>query len=135
MKQQAAKAERLAAEQTEQFEVERAMLDQQRRALAKQQAFLKDKTGQPAMVRWWNGASALLDFTRPAAVAWFQGRLDALHNDFGVDGFKFDAGDATFYPGLLAAKILALADPALADRVADCAAKQTASIAETVEDA
>ena len=74
------------------------------RALAKQQAFLKDQTGRPAMVRWWNGASALLDFTRPAAVAWFQGRLEALHHDFGVDGFKFDAGDATFYPGLIAAK-------------------------------
>ncbi len=74
------------------------------RALAKQQAFLKDKAGQPAMVRWWNGASALLDFTRPAAVAWFKGRLDVLHNDYGVDGFKFDAGDATFYPGLVAAQ-------------------------------
>ena len=74
------------------------------RALAKQQAFLKDKSGQPALVRWWNGASALLDFTRPAAVAWFKSRLDVLHNDYGVDGFKFDAGDATFYPGLTAAK-------------------------------
>ena len=38
------------------------------RALARQNAFLKDKTGQPAMVRWWNGVSALLDFTQPAAV-------------------------------------------------------------------
>jgi alpha-glucosidase len=74
------------------------------RALAKQQAFLKDKSGQPAMVRWWNGASALLDFTRPAAVEWFKGRLEVLHSEYGVDGFKFDAGDATFYPGLLASK-------------------------------
>jgi alpha-glucosidase len=74
------------------------------RALAKQQAFLKDNTGKPAMVRWWNGASALLDFTRPAAVAWFTDRLAALQRDYGVDGFKLDAGDADFYPNLIAAK-------------------------------
>ena len=37
--------------------------------------------------------------------------------------------------GLLAAKILALADPDLASRVAAFAARQTASVAETVEDA
>ncbi len=36
--------------------------------------------------------------------------------------------------GLLAAQILALADPALAQRVADLRAAQTASVAETVED-
>ncbi|MDB5475209.1 MAG: purE [Phenylobacterium sp.] len=37
--------------------------------------------------------------------------------------------------GLMAARILALADPALATRVADFSARQTASIPETVEDA
>jgi 5-(carboxyamino)imidazole ribonucleotide mutase len=37
--------------------------------------------------------------------------------------------------GLLAARILALGDPALAQRVADFTARQTASIPETVEDA
>jgi 5-(carboxyamino)imidazole ribonucleotide mutase len=37
--------------------------------------------------------------------------------------------------GLLAAKILALADPAVAERVAAFAARQTGSIPETVEDA
>jgi 5-(carboxyamino)imidazole ribonucleotide mutase len=37
--------------------------------------------------------------------------------------------------GLMAARILALADPALAARVADFSARQTASIPETVEDA
>jgi 5-(carboxyamino)imidazole ribonucleotide mutase len=37
--------------------------------------------------------------------------------------------------GLMAAKILALSDPALAERVAAFAARQTASVAETVEDA
>ena len=37
--------------------------------------------------------------------------------------------------GLMAAKILALADPAIAERVAAFSARQTASIPETVEDA
>ena len=37
--------------------------------------------------------------------------------------------------GLLAAQILALSDPALAERVAAHRAKQTAGVAETVEDA
>ncbi|MET0272839.1 MAG: 5-(carboxyamino)imidazole ribonucleotide mutase [Phenylobacterium sp.] len=37
--------------------------------------------------------------------------------------------------GLLAAQILALSDPALAERVAAHRAKQTAAVAETVEDA
>jgi len=36
--------------------------------------------------------------------------------------------------GLMAAKILALSDPALADRVAAFAANQTASVSEAVED-
>ena len=33
---------------------------------------------------------------------WFQDRLDYLVNEYGVDGFKFDAGDAGFYTGGLA---------------------------------
>ena len=36
--------------------------------------------------------------------------------------------------GLLAAQILALADPALAQRVSDLRAAQTASVSESVED-
>lgn len=52
----------------------------------------------PALIKWWNGYSALLDFTNPAAVAWFNGVLDGLVRDYGVDGFKLDAGDMQFYP-------------------------------------
>lgn len=52
----------------------------------------------PAIIRWWNGASAVLDFTNPAAIKWFKDQLDLLQNTYGVDGFKFDAGDAYFYP-------------------------------------
>ncbi len=52
----------------------------------------------PAMIHWWNGYSALLDFTNPAAVKWFNNQLDKLVTEFGVDGFKLDAGDMDFYP-------------------------------------
>jgi alpha-glucosidase (family GH31 glycosyl hydrolase) len=50
-----------------------------------------------ALIRWWNGASACLDLSNPKAVHWFQEQLDYLVTEYGVDGFKFDAGDANFY--------------------------------------
>lgn len=50
-----------------------------------------------AVIRWWNGASACLDLSNPKTKEWFKGRLDYLVNEYGVDGFKFDAGDAQFY--------------------------------------
>ena len=53
----------------------------------------------PAPVEWWNGKSALLDFTHPNAVAWFTEQLDRLVRDFGADGFKFDGGGVHFYAG------------------------------------
>ena len=53
----------------------------------------------PLPIRWWNGCSALLDFTHPNAVAWFNEQLDGLKRDFGVDGFKFDGGAVSFYAG------------------------------------
>ncbi len=51
----------------------------------------------PQPVVWWNGFSALLDLTAPAAEQWFKGELDKLQREYGVDGFKFDAGDALYY--------------------------------------
>jgi alpha-glucosidase len=50
-----------------------------------------------AIFRWWNGASACLDLSNPKAQKWFKDRLDHLVNEYGVDGFKLDAGDARFY--------------------------------------
>ena len=52
----------------------------------------------PATVKWWNGYSALLDFTNPVAVSWFENQLSRLVKDYNIDGFKFDAGDMEFYP-------------------------------------
>jgi len=75
--------------------------------LKKSKAFLIEKKKEsdtwqtqtkPLMVEWWNGQSAVLDLSNPAAVDWFNGQLDGLVRDFGIDGFKFDAGDMKFYP-------------------------------------
>jgi alpha-glucosidase (family GH31 glycosyl hydrolase) len=53
---------------------------------------------EPAIISWWNGHSAVMDFTNPEAKAWFSSRLDYMVKTYHLDGFKFDAGDADFYP-------------------------------------
>jgi hypothetical protein len=59
--------------------------------------FLKDKSGGTYIAKWWNGYSASLDLTNPEAVAWFQAKMTRLVEEYGVDGFKLDAGDADSY--------------------------------------
>jgi len=51
----------------------------------------------PQMVSWWNGFSAVLDLSNPVADEWFKSELNRLQQEFSVDGFKLDAGDAGFY--------------------------------------
>ncbi|MBO4605587.1 MAG: glycoside hydrolase [Bacteroidales bacterium] len=63
-----------------------------------------EEANDPYPVRWWNGTSAVLDFSNPAAVEWFDRQLKRLTDDYGVDGFKFDAGDFDFYPADALAK-------------------------------
>ncbi|RJP35242.1 MAG: glycoside hydrolase [Candidatus Omnitrophota bacterium] len=53
----------------------------------------------PAIVRWWNGASALLDLSNPEGEQWFVEQLDRLMKTYDVDGFKLDGGDAPYYAG------------------------------------
>jgi alpha-glucosidase (family GH31 glycosyl hydrolase) len=65
--------------------------------LSKKLLLLKD-AANPAIINWWNGYSAVLDFTNPKAKDWFTGRLDYMVKTYHMDGFKFDAGDADFYP-------------------------------------
>lgn len=67
------------------------------RMLANKQALLKTETGDTKIIHWWNGYSSVLDLSNPVAVEWFKSQLDHLRNDFGVDGFKFDAGDPEYY--------------------------------------
>ncbi|MDD7888234.1 glycoside hydrolase family 31 protein [Flavivirga sp. 57AJ16] len=68
------------------------------RDLEKKGYFIKTEKGDlPLIVRWWNGASAVLDFTNPGAVEWFDGQLKELQEKYGIDGYKLDAGDSYFY--------------------------------------
>jgi alpha-glucosidase (family GH31 glycosyl hydrolase) len=67
------------------------------RDLMDKKYFVTDEKGYPSMVKWWNGSSAVLDFTNPDAVAWFKAQLNKLTLEYHVDGFKLDAGDFRFY--------------------------------------
>ena len=58
---------------------------------------IKDEQGNVAVVHWWNGRSACVDFTSPLGREWFSSKLRFLQTEYGVDGFKFDAGDMSAY--------------------------------------
>ncbi|MEO5648664.1 MAG: glycoside hydrolase family 31 protein [Ginsengibacter sp.] len=52
---------------------------------------------RPFLIHWWNGYSACLDLTNPGAKQWLMDKLHFLQKEYGVDGFKLDAGDPYFY--------------------------------------
>jgi len=51
----------------------------------------------PAMVEWWNGQAAMIDLSNPAAYRWYLDELQTLQREYGVDGYKLDAGDAEYF--------------------------------------
>jgi alpha-glucosidase len=69
------------------------------RTLKSKGYLIKNKSGNPAVIGWWNGQSACYDLTNPEAFAFFVSELKKMQQEYGVDGFKFDAGDASFYTG------------------------------------
>ena len=69
------------------------LLDEERT----QEVLWANTRNKAAVIRWWNGVSACLDLSNPKAKEWFKSKLDHLVKEYGVDGFKFDAGDAKFY--------------------------------------
>ncbi len=54
--------------------------------------FLKRPNGDVWQWDMWQAGMALVDFTNPAACAWYKGKLKALM-DLGVDSFKTDFGE------------------------------------------
>ena len=59
--------------------------------------FLRLDNGEPALVKWWNGVSTILDFTNKNDAEFLKSQLDTLVNEYGVDGFKFDGGQINYY--------------------------------------
>ena len=70
------------------------------RELSSKGYLLRDrKSGNNAMITWWNGVSAVYDTTNPKAMSHFKEQLFKLQSEYGVDGFKFDAGDVSYMQG------------------------------------
>lgn len=67
------------------------------RMLEKQKGLVRNADGTTAIRKWWNGYSALLDCTNEKTVQWYLEQNQALMDQFGIDGFKLDAGDPTYY--------------------------------------
>ena len=68
------------------------------RELASKGYLVKDsKEDRPAIYSWWNGYSAILDMSNPDAKEWLVIKLRDMQSRYGVDGFKFDAGDVAPY--------------------------------------
>lgn len=68
------------------------------RELASKGYLVKEKGSKsPAIIRWWNGSSYCYDLTNPEAFKYLTEQLKKLQAEYGVDGFKLDAGDPGFY--------------------------------------
>ena len=61
--------------------------------------FVKRPDGTPYIGRWWKGEGSLIDFTNPAAKAWWQDQVRQvihLNGQEGADGFKDDDAEGSF---------------------------------------
>ena len=67
------------------------------RELASKGYLLRNPDGGIAILNWWNGYSACYDLTNPAAAGHFVNVLKQVQTEYGIDGFKFDAGDNNCY--------------------------------------
>ena len=57
------------------------------------------RRGLPGLTSWWQGKMAgCVDFTNQEAKEWWFARLERLRQKYGVDSFKFDAGEPHWLP-------------------------------------
>ena len=59
--------------------------------------FLRTDDGTPAIVKWWNGYSAILNFCKEEDREFLGRQLDFLISEYGADGFKLDGGIIGMY--------------------------------------
>ena len=59
--------------------------------------FLRTDAGDPAIVKWWNGYSAILNFCREDDREFLDKQLRRLMDEYGADGFKLDGGIIAMY--------------------------------------
>lgn len=59
--------------------------------------FLRNKDGGISLGLWWNGYSAMLDFTKECDREFMDKQLKYLISEYGIDGFKFDGGTVERY--------------------------------------
>jgi len=76
--------------------------------------FLEDSTGGVYLATWWKGRGGLIDFSRPAAVRWWQNQVRQAIRQ-GADAFKADGGEGSFiaYPESLRTQYSVLYNRAL----------------------
>lgn len=78
--------------------------------------FLRDKDGDVLLCHWWNGYSAILDFTKEQDRNFMDKQLHALMDNYGIDGFKFDGGTLEDYTGIVSANKTVNTDHSAAER-------------------
>ncbi len=64
--------------------------------------FIQSASGGVSLVGWWDTfgkkEAGLINFADPDAMNWWAGLLGGLMSTYGIDGFKFDAGEANWFP-------------------------------------
>ena len=59
--------------------------------------FVKNQDDSTFITRWWNGYSAVFDLSNKDAFNYYKNVLVSLMEQYGIDGFKIDAGDPEYY--------------------------------------
>jgi alpha-glucosidase (family GH31 glycosyl hydrolase) len=59
--------------------------------------FVRTREGDPFVARWWMGTGSPVDFTSPAAEAWWR-ELARPVLEMGVEGIKADDGEGYYFP-------------------------------------